>query len=52
MRVFSGMALAMVIGLPLTMALGDEVKTSAKFGGAFDITALSGDSKGKSFCYV
>ncbi len=52
MRVFGGVSFLLAAGLLLATARADELKTSAKFGGAFDITALSGDNKGKSFCYV
>jgi hypothetical protein len=52
MKVRMGCLLVAAVALAATAGRADEVKTSAKFGGAFDITALTGDNKGKSFCYV
>jgi hypothetical protein len=54
MRVCSGISLAVVIGLSMTMARADDIKSGPdkKIGGAFDVKAITGDNKGKTLCYV
>jgi len=53
MRVISGIALA-AIALSLSAVRADDVKSGPdkKIGGPFDIKAITGDGKGKTFCYV
>jgi hypothetical protein len=54
MRVCHGITFAVVIGLSMTMARADELKSGPdkKIGGAFQVKAITGDNKGKQLCYV
>ena len=53
MRVILGIGLA-AIALSLSAVQADDVKSGPekKIGGPFDIKAVTGDGKGKTFCYV
>ena len=53
MRVIQGIGLAAIV-LSLSTVRADELKSGPekKTGGAFDIKAVTGDGKGKTFCYV
>lgn len=53
MRVIQGLGLAAIM-VSLSAARADDVKSGPdkKIGGPFDIKAVSGDGKGKTFCYV
>ena len=52
MRLISGTSLLLVVAL--TTARGDDIKSgpTGRIGGAFDVKAFSGASKGKQLCYV
>ena len=54
MRVFSSLALAVVVGLVSTGARADDIKSGpdGKIGGAFQVKAITGDKQGKTLCYV
>ena len=54
MRVSSGMAVALVLGLSLTVVTADEIKSGPKekIGGPFDVKAITGEWKGDTLCYV
>ena len=54
MRLSSLLSLAAVVGLALTGARADDVKSGPdkKIGGAFDVNAVTGDRAGKQLCYV
>ncbi|MGE3807863.1 MAG: hypothetical protein AB7K24_24630 [Gemmataceae bacterium] len=41
-----------VFGFALTLAHADDLKTDAKFGGAFNVKAFTGEKKGETLCYV
>ena len=53
MRVMQWTGLA-VIALSLSTVRADEIKSGPekKIGGPFDVKAVTGDGKGKTFCYV
>jgi hypothetical protein len=53
MRLIQGMGLAAML-LSLSAVRADDVKSGPdkKIGGPFDIKAVTGDGKGKTFCYV
>ena len=53
MRFIQGMGLAAIM-LSLSAARADELKSGPdkKIGGPFDVKAVTGDGKGKTFCYV
>jgi hypothetical protein len=53
MKVLGAAALT-AIALSLSAAGADEIKSGPekKIGGAFDVKAITGESKGKTFCYV
>lgn len=53
MRVILGVGLT-AIALSLSAARADDVKSGPdkKIGGPFDVKAVTGDGKGKTFCYV
>jgi hypothetical protein len=54
MRVSSLLSLAAVIGLALTGARADDVKSGPekKIGGAFNVKAFTGEKAGETLCYV
>jgi|SRR5262245_26709272 len=54
MRVFRILGLAAVLGLSLSVASAQDVKSGPtdKIGGPFDVKAITGDQKGKTLCYV
>ena len=53
MRLVQGIGLAAVL-LSLSAAGADELKSGPdkKIGGPFDVKAITGASKGKTFCYI
>lgn len=53
MRFIGGIGLAAIV-LSLSAARADDLKSGPekRIGGAFDVKAITGDSKGKTFCYV
>ena len=53
MRLSLGIGLAAIV-LSLSASRADELKSGPekKIGGAFDVKAITGASKGKTFCYV
>jgi hypothetical protein len=53
MRVFSVLALALVLALSPSVR-ADDLKSGpeGKIGGAFNVKAITGASKGKTFCYI
>ena len=53
MRLVQGIGLAAIV-LSLSAARADELKSGPekKIGGPFQVKAITGDSKGKTFCYV
>ena len=53
MRVIQGLGLAAIV-LSLSAARADELKSGPdkKIGGAFQVKAITGGSKGKTLCYV
>ena len=53
MRRTLGLGLAAIL-LSLSAAGADELKSGPekKIGGPFDVKAITGASKGKTFCYV
>jgi hypothetical protein len=53
MRVIQGIGLAAIV-LSLSAVRADELQSGPdkKIGGPFDIKAVTGDGKGKTFCYV
>lgn len=54
MRVMHGLGVAAIM-LSLSMTAGaDELKSGPekKIGGPFDVKAVTGEGKGKTFCYV
>jgi hypothetical protein len=54
MRVMHGLGVAAIM-VSLSMAAGaDELKSGPekKIGGPFDVKAVTGEGKGKTFCYV
>lgn len=53
MRLFQGVGLAAII-VSLSAARAEDVKSGPekKIGGPFQVKAITGDSKGKTFCYV
>jgi hypothetical protein len=53
MRVFQWAGVA-ALALSLSAVRADELKSGPekKTGGPFDIKAVTGESKGKTFCYV
>ncbi len=53
MRVSCGMAVALVLGLSLTVVTADEIKSGPgkKTGGPFDVKAITGERKGDTLCY-
>ena len=53
MRVMLGLGLA-AMALSLSAARADELKSGPekKIGGAFQVKAITGASKGKTFCYI
>ena len=53
MRVSCGMAVALVLGLSLTVVTADEIKSgpAKKVGGPFDVKAITGERKGDTLCY-
>ena len=54
MRVMHGLGVAAIM-VSLSMAAGaDELKSGPekKIGGPFDVKAVTGASKGKTFCYI
>ncbi len=54
MRVSSLLSLVAVIGLALTGARADDVKSGPdkKIGGAFNVKAFTGEKTGETLCYV
>ena len=54
MRVSSLLSLAAVVGLALTGARADDVKSGPdkKIGGAFNVKAFTGEKAGETLCYV
>lgn len=50
MRIYSGLSFVLAFGL-MTAARAEDPKP-AKFGGAFDVKAFTGENKGKTLCYV
>jgi len=53
MRLLHGVGLAAIV-LSLSAARADEVSSgpTKKIGGPFNVKAVTGDNKGKTFCYV
>jgi hypothetical protein len=53
MRVIQGIGVAAIV-LSLSAVRADELKSGPdkKIGGPFQIKAITGESKGKTFCYV
>jgi hypothetical protein len=53
MRLVQGVGLAAIV-LSLSAARADELKSGpeGRIGGPFQIKAITGASKGKTFCYV
>ena len=54
MRAFRFLSLAVVLGLTMSVATGEDVKSGPdkKIGGAFDVKAITGEKAGKTLCYV
>jgi hypothetical protein len=54
MRLFQGIGLAAIVLSQSAAAWADELKSGPekKIGGPFDVKAVTGASKGKTFCYV
>jgi hypothetical protein len=54
MRKYCGMAIALVLGISLSMARAEEIKSGPgeKIGGAFQVKAITGDKQGTQLCYV
>jgi hypothetical protein len=50
MRVYSGLAVALVLGLSLTV-VGDDLKSGPSKCGPFDVKAVTGEHKGDTLCY-
>src|SRR5579862_8483024 len=48
------MALALVLGLSVSMAQAEDVKSGPadKIGGAFQVKAITGEKQGETLCYV
>ena len=53
MRLVQGVGVAAIV-LSLSAARADELKSGPEkqVGGTFDVTAVTGDNKGKTLCYV
>ena len=51
MRIVAGAMSLIVAGLLVTTNCADEIK-SGKFGGAFNVTVITGKLKGKTLCYL
>ena len=53
MRVMLGLGLAAMVA-SLSAVQADELKSGPekKIGGPFDVKAVTGEGKGKTFCYV
>lgn len=53
MRALWGVGLALAV-LSQTVPAADELKSGPEkeIGGSFQVKAVSGDNKGKTFCYV
>jgi hypothetical protein len=53
MRVIQWVGVAAIV-LSLSSARADDIKSGPekKIGGPFDVKAVTGDNKGKTFCYV
>lgn len=53
MRVMQGIGLAAIM-LSLSAVRADDLKSGPdkKIGGPFNVKAITGDSKGKTFCYI
>lgn len=53
MRLVQGFGLAAIM-LSLSAARAEDLKSGPekKIGGPFDVKAITGDSKGKTFCYI
>ena len=54
MRLCSMLSLVLALGLSLTAARADDVKSGPdkKIGGAFQVKAITGEKQGKTLCYV
>jgi hypothetical protein len=54
MRVMWGMGAVLAAALSLSAVQADELKSGPdkKIGGPFDVKAITGEGKGKTFCYV
>jgi hypothetical protein len=54
MRVMWGMGAVLATALSLSAVQADELKSGPdkKIGGPFDVKAVTGEGKGKTFCYV
>lgn len=54
MRAFRMLGLAVVFGLTVSVAAGEDVKSGPdkKIGGAFMVKAITGEKKGDTLCYV
>jgi peroxiredoxin len=54
MRAFRILGLAVVLGLTLSVASADDLKSGPDktIGGAFQVKAITGEKQGKTLCYV
>ena len=54
MRVFSSLAIAVVLGLAAGSVGADDIKSGPgkKIGGAFNVKAITGEKAGETLCYV
>lgn len=54
MRVSRLLGFALVLGVSLSVAQADEIKSGPeqKIGGPFQVKAITGDQQGKTLCYV
>jgi hypothetical protein len=54
MRLYSGMALVLAVGLSFTAVKAEDLKSgpTTTIAGAFDVKAITGEKKGDTLCYV
>src|SRR5438874_1249999 len=54
MRLYSGMALVLAVGLAFTAVKAEDIKSgpTTKIAGPFDVKAITGERKGDELCYV
>jgi hypothetical protein len=53
-RIAGSLVAVVCLGVVYTASMAGDVKSGPdkKYGGAFDVKAITGDLKGKTLCYV